>query len=270
MSFKTIHYQKDEGVALITLNRPERLNAITQPMVMEWAQALEDARLDSEVRAVVVTGAGRGFCSGADMGGGLGLSETTESEALPTAAEQRNWLRDGIHYVPRAVQLLDKPYIAAINGVTVGAGMDMASMCDIRFASDRARFSMGFVRVGILPGDGGCYFLPRIVGIAKALELIWTGDFIDAAEAEQIGYVTRPVAHDELLPTTLAFARRLAQGPPIAIQLAKRLVYQGLHATLPEALEQTSLAMGVVLGSHDAREGLKAMMEKREPRFAGQ
>ena len=146
------------------------------------------------MRAVIVTGAGRGFCAGADLRGGSGIGEGARSDGSPaTAADRRNWLRDGVHYVPRAVQLLDKPYIAAVNGAAVGAGMDMASMADIRIASDSAKFAMSYVKVGLVPGDGGCYFLPRIVGMAKALELIWTGDFIDAEEALRIGYVSKVV-----------------------------------------------------------------------------
>jgi enoyl-CoA hydratase/carnithine racemase len=269
MDFETIIYEKSEGIATITLNRPERMNALNNDLIREWAQALEEARLDPEVRAVILTGAGRGFCAGADLRGGLGISGTGEREAPPTAAERRTWLRDGVHNVPRAVALLDKPYIAAVNGAAVGAGMDMASMCDIRLAADAARFSMGYVRIGLVPGDGGCYYLPRIVGVAKALELIWTGDFMDGEEALRAGYVSKVVPLDELLPTTREFAKRLAEGPAVAIQLAKRLVYRGLEASVHEALEQAGLAMAMVQSTEDAREGPRAFIEKRPPRFQG-
>src|SRR5581483_8929569 len=134
--------------------------------------------------------------------------------------------------VPRAVALLDKPYIGAINGAAVGAGMDMASQCDIRIASEQARFGMSYARVGLVPGDGGCWYLPRIVGLPKALELIWTADVIDAQEALRIGYVSKVVPADRLMEETMALARRLADGPAVAIQLAKRLVYRGLDSTL--------------------------------------
>lgn len=269
MDFEQIVYEKADGVATITLNRPERMNAFTNTMIREWAQALEDARLDAEVRAVIVTGAGRGFCAGADLRGDSGLQEAARGEAPPSAADRRNWLRDTVHYVPRQVALLDKPYIAAVNGPAVGAGMDMASMADIRIASEEARFSMAYVKVGLLPGDGGCYYLPRIVGLAKALELIWTGDFIDAQEALRIGYVSRVVPAEELLPAARELAQRIAQGPAVAIQLAKRLVYRGLTSDVQEALEAAGQAMAIVQSTEDAREGPRAFAEKREPWFRG-
>lgn len=269
MNPEHILYEKRDGVATITLNRPERMNAFTEAMIHEWAAALEDARLDGDVRVVILTGAGRGFCAGADLRGGSGVSETAQAAAPPRAAERRNWLRDGVHYVPRAVQLLDKPYIAAVNGAAVGAGMDMASMADIRIASDAAKFAMSYVKVGLVPGDGGCYFLPRIVGLAKALEMIWTGDTIDAHEALRIGYVTQVVAADELMGTVTDFARRLAAGPAVAMQLAKRLVYRGMDATWNEAFEMAGQAMSIAQSTEDAREGPRAFVEKRPPKFEG-
>lgn len=269
MQFETIVYEKTDGVAVITLNRPERMNAFTDVMIREWASAVEDARLDRDVRAVIVTGNGRGFCAGADLRGGLGLVGAARGETPPAAAERRNWLRDGVHAVPRAVQLLDKPYIAAVNGSAVGAGMDMASMADLRIASESAKFAMSYVKVGLVPGDGGCYFLPRIVGIAKALEMIWTGDFIDAQEALRIGYVSKVVPGEELLATAMAFAQRLSQGPAVAMQLAKRLVYRGLNTDWQEALEMAGTAMAIVQSTEDAREGPRAFVEGRPPKFAG-
>jgi 2-(1,2-epoxy-1,2-dihydrophenyl)acetyl-CoA isomerase len=269
VDFEQILYEKAEGVATITLNRPERMNAFTDVMIREWAQALNDARTDREVRVVIVTGAGRGFCAGADLRGGSGVGENARAMAPATAADRRNWLRDGVHAVPRAVALLDKPYIAAVNGAAVGAGMDMASMADMRFASENARFAMSYVKVGLVPGDGGCYFLPRIVGLAKALELIWTGDFLDAREAMRVGYVTKIMSADDLMPETLAFARRLAEGPAVAMQLAKGLVYRGETATWAEAMEQANTAMAIAQSTEDAREGPRAFVESRPPKFVG-
>jgi 2-(1,2-epoxy-1,2-dihydrophenyl)acetyl-CoA isomerase len=269
MSYEQIVYEKSDGVATITLNRPERMNAFTDVMLREWAQALEDARLDREVRAVIVTGAGRGFCAGADLRGGIGIAAEGAEAGPPSAADRRNWLRDGVHYVPRAVQLLDKPYIAAVNGAAVGAGMDMASMADIRIASDAAKFAMSYVKVGLVPGDGGCYFLPRIVGVAKALELIWTGDFIDPEEALRIGYVSQVVPGDKLMDATRELALRLAQGPAVAMQLAKRLVYRGLESSWHEAFEQANTAMAIAQSTEDAREGPRAFRESRPPKFTG-
>jgi len=268
------NWQVKDRVATITLNRPERMNAFSDVMIREWAEALTDARLDRDVRAVIVTGAGRGFCAGADLKGGMigeapSRSESSRTDAPPSPAERRNWLRDGVHAVPRAVQLLDKPYIAAVNGAAVGAGMDMASMADIRIASEHAKFAMSYVKVGLVPGDGGCYFLPRILGVAKALELIWTGDFLDAQEALRLGYVSRVVPGDELMSTATAFARRLAEGPAVAMQLAKRLVYRGLDASWHEAFEEAGQAMAIVQSTEDAREGPRAFAESRPPKFTG-
>ena len=269
MSYEQILYEKAGGVATITLNRPERMNAFTDVMIREWASALEDARIDSGVRVVILTGNGRGFCAGADLRSGSGIGDTVPGNAAPSAASRRNWLRDGVHAVPRAVQLLDKPYIAAVNGAAVGAGMDMASMADVRIASESAKFAMSYVKVGLVPGDGGCYFLPRIVGIAKALEMIWTGDFIDAQEALRLGYVTRVVPAVDLLATANEFAHRLAAGPAVAMQLAKRLVYRSMDANWNEAFEMAGQAMAIAQTTEDAREGPRAFVEARTPRFVG-
>ncbi len=286
MDFKEIIYDKSEGIATITLNRPERMNAFTDVMLKEWAAALEDARIDRDVRVVILTGNGRGFCAGADLRGGTALGEgawagspadshgppavgAATTPPLPTAADRRNWLRDGVHYVPRAVQLLDKPYIAAVNGAAVGAGMDMASMADLRIVSESSKFAMSYVKVGLIPGDGGCYLLPKIVGVAKALELIWTGDFFDGAEAVRIGYATKCVPANDLMSTTRELALRLANGPAVAMQLAKRLVYRGLTADWQEAFEQAGTAMSIAQSTEDAREGPRAFVENRPPKFQG-
>ena len=267
MDFEQILYEKSDGIATITLNRPERMNAFTTRMLAEWASALADARDDEEVRVVVVTGAGRGFCSGMDVR--EAAAERPLWDAQASLAQRRHFLRDTVHQVARTLATLDKPYIGAINGPAAGAGMDMASMCDIRIAADTARFTMAYVRMGLIPGDGGCYFLPRIVGLAKALELIWTGEIIDAQEALRIGYVSEVVPADGLMDRVREFAMRLAKGPPVAIQLAKRLVYRSLETNMSNALELAESAMLVCQTSEDAREGPRAWVEKREPRFTG-
>jgi len=266
--FREIIYEKREGIAILTLNRPDRMNALTNRMMEEWATALRDAQRDEEVRVVIVTGAGRGFCTGADVkdiAAGVGTVDLTERPP----AERRYFLRYTVQQVALAAADLDKPYIAAINGPATGAGMDMASMADIRIASEEARFSMAYVRVGLIPGDGGCYYLPRIVGMAKALELIWTGDIIDAQEALRIGYVSRVVPPDRLMEETLQFARRLAQGPQVAIQQAKRLAYRSQNVDLVTALEMAEYAQLICLSTEDMREGVRAFMERRPPRFKG-
>jgi enoyl-CoA hydratase/carnithine racemase len=267
VEFSEILYETAEGVATITLNRPEKMNAFTNRMLEEWEAAIEQARDDDGVRAVVITGSGRGFCAGMDVRQEASGEGVLQTESGP--AQRRNSLRYSVHRVPRALHLLDKPYIAAVNGAAVGAGMDMASMADIRFAADSARFGMAYVRMGIIPGDGGCYFLPRLVGLQKALELIWTGQLFDAPEALRIGYVLRVYPADRLLAETQAFARELAAGPAVAIQLAKRLVYRSLETDLDDALDLAQGSMVIAQATEDAREGPRAFVEKRPPRFQG-
>lgn len=267
MEFEQIRYDKSDGVATITLNRPQRMNAFTPKMLDEWLAALQDAHLDAETRVIVLTGEGRGFCTGMDVQAqaeGRGL--LPESRSL---AEARNSLRDTVQRIPRLVAQLDKPYIAAVNGAAVGAGMDMASMCDIRIAADTARFGMTYVRMGIIPGDGGCYYLPRIVGVARALDLIWTGRLFDAEEALRIGYVSTVVPADGLMAHTREYALKLATGPAVAIQLARRLVYRSLDVGVDRALEMAQQAMTIARSTEDAQEGPRAFVEKREPQFKG-
>ncbi len=254
-------YEIRDGVATITLNRPEQRNAFTLEMLDLWTEALRDARTNDAVQVVVVTGAGRAFCSGGDVGG---MANRGELNAL----EHKRAL-ELVHRVPLALDELDKPVIAAINGPAVGAGCDMALMCDLRFMADDARLSEGYVRVGLIPGDGGTYFLPRLVGTAKALELLWTGDFVDAQEALRLGIVNRVVPAEELLPAVYDFAGRLARGPSVAIRTIKRAVYQGLRMDLRTHLDLISSHMGFIRQTEDHREGARAYVEKRAPEFKG-
>lgn len=254
-------YDIRAGIATITLNRPERRNAFTFDMIGRWVEALQDARHNDVVKVVVVTGAGQAFCSGGDVGG---MAEKGERTAL----DNKRFI-EHIHGVPLALDELDKPVIAALNGAAVGAGLDMALMCDLRFAAEGARFSEGYVRVGLMPGDGGTYFLPRLVGTAKALELMWTGDFIDAQEALRIGLVNRVLPPDQLLPAVYDFATRLAAGPPVAIRMIKRSVYHGMRMDLRACLDMISSHMGFIQEMQDHREGARAFVEKRPPRFEG-
>ena len=266
MEFEQIIFEKSEGIATITLNRPERLNAFTGQMLDEWYAALLDAHTDREVKAIIVTGSGRGFCAGVDLGGGGARNLMDRGSTL---VENRNFLRDSVQRIPRLAALLDKPYIAAVNGAAVGAGMDMASMCDMRFAADTARFGMTYVRMGLVPGDGGAYFLPRIVGTARALDLIWTGRLFDAQEALAMGYVSAVAPADGLMEYTREYARRLVQGPAVAIQMSKRLVYRSQEMDVDAALELAQQAMFITQSTEDALEGPRAFMEKREAQFKG-
>lgn len=262
MEFQDIIYTKEEGIATITLNRPETLNALTPTMTAEWMAAIEDAKSDDGVRVLVVTGAGRGFCSGENP-----RSLATRRDASSSGQGER--LSDATYGIAGALLDFYKPYIGSINGAAAGAGMDLASLCDIRIASERARFGMTYIRMGVIPANGGCYLLPRIIGVTKALELIWTGRLIDAQEALKIGYVSKVVPADELATATKELAGEFAKGPSIAIQWDKRLVHQCLELDLKRAFEAHSQALTIVLRTEDAREGPRAWVEKREPVFRG-
>ncbi|MGI5269427.1 enoyl-CoA hydratase/isomerase family protein [Nonomuraea sp. CA-218870] len=252
-------YEVDGGVAVIRLNRPRYLGAFTWPMINAWARALREAQEDEDVRVVVLTGTGEGFCSGVD------LKALDEIEATPI--ERKRMLTDRVHKVARAVEDLDKPLIAAVNGVAVGAGMDMALMCDMRFAARSARFSEGYIRIGLIPGDGGAYFLPRLVGPAKAMELLMTGDFVDADEALRLGIVNRVYDDEALMAETMEFARGIAAKPPIAISMIKRAVYQSARADLRTSLDLISSHMAIVQATDDYAEAMTAFREKRPGRY---
>ncbi|MGH7309090.1 MAG: enoyl-CoA hydratase/isomerase family protein [Candidatus Rokuibacteriota bacterium] len=254
-------YEVKDHIATITLNRPDKLNAFTGPMIEAWARSLGDAQADDAVNVVVVTGAGRAFCAGGDVG--------RMGQGAPTPLEHKNQLWENIHRVPRTLEAMDKPVIAMVNGLAVGAGMGMCLMCDVRVASQDARFSTGYVKVGLVPGDGDTYFLPRLVGPAKALELLWTADFVEAPEALRLGIVNRVVPGAQLQEATYALARQIADGPQIPIRMIKRLVYQSLRLDLRTHLDLVSSHMAVVRQTIDHAEGVAAFKEKRTPRFQG-
>lgn len=265
MSYQEILYEVEDRVATITLNRPETLNAFTDVMLHEWTDALQRAQRDDEVWVVVVTGAGRGFCSGGNVRGFAYAAD----QAPPALHTQRNHMRYSVHQVPRAVAQLDKPYIAAVNGPAAGAGMDMASMADIRIASDTARFVMSYINMGLVTGDGGAYFLPRIVGLAKAYELMWGGEAFDAQEALRIGYVNHVAPHEAFPQFVKEYARKFATKPPVAVQLIKRAVRKGLTTDLDTTLDYLEWAMLICRSTEDAKEGPRAWREKRPPVFTG-
>ena len=251
-----------DKIATITFNRPDKLNAFTDAMLDAWLGALEECRVSDAVNVIVITGTGRAFTTGGDIGG-FGDS------AANTPADIKNRIKENIQRLPRKLDTIDKPVIAALNGFATGGGLDVALMCDIRFAAESARFAETYVRMGLIPGVGGAYFLPRIIGSARALEMFWSSEFIDAREAERLGLVNKVFPDDLLMPKTYEFAERIAKSAPLAVRLVKRILYQGLNTDLDTALDIVAANMPVVRASEDHREAVQAFKEKREPQFNG-
>lgn len=255
-------YDVQDKVAVITLNRPEKLNTFTTEMLHAWADALLDSQRRDDVRAIVVTGAGRAFCAGGDVG-------TMDERKDDGPLARKVGLQSRVYRVPLALLEVDKPVLVAVNGVATGAGMDMALMGDIRLAARSARFAETYVRIGIMAGDGGAWYLPRLIGMPRALELLWTGRFVEADEAERIGLVNAVVEDNVLMSTTLEMASRIAAGPPLAIRFMKRAAYQGATMDLRSHLDQVSSHMGLLFATQDHKEAVAAFRERRSPVFAG-
>jgi enoyl-CoA hydratase/carnithine racemase len=252
-----LRFEISDRIATITLNRPERMNAFTFEMIDAWAAALVECRRNDAVRVVIVTGAGKAFCSGGDIDA---MGDRLAS--LPEKRKDELWGR--IQRIPLAYEDLDKPVLVAVNGVATGAGMDLALMGDIRYAAESARFAETYVKVGLVPGAGGAHFLPRLVGAAKALELFWTGDFIGAVEAERIGLVNKVVPDGELMIQMQTLAERIAAAPQLSIRLIKRAVYQGLRQDLRANLDLISSHYAVVTASDDHRKAVEAFTNRRK------
>ena len=232
-----LRYAVEDGVATITLDRPARRNAFTVATIDAWVGRLREAAADEDVRVVVLTGAGDAFCAGID------LAVLDALERTPLAVKQ---LLRKIHGVALALDDLDKPTIAAINGAAVGAGLDMALLCDLRLAARSARLSEGYIKVGLVPGDGGAWLLPRLVGPAKAMELLLTGDFVPAEEALRLGMVNHVVDDDALLDRTYELARRIAAAGPVQVAMIRRLVRQSHAMDLRTHLDLVSSHAAVI------------------------
>jgi enoyl-CoA hydratase/carnithine racemase len=261
MAYQNIRFKVVGDVGILTLHDPERLNALNQDMLNEIHQVLGEIRSQSPIRALVLTGAGRAFSAGGD----IRLMERRFEESPPAA---RNRIRN-FHSVILSFRNLDIPVIGSINGAAIGAGCSLALACDLRIASVKAKFGIPHAKLGIPPDGGGTHLLTRLVGTARALELLLSGDTIDAERAKEIGLVNRLVAQEELEKASTEWATQLSKGPPYAMQIIKSTVYKCFEMSLATELDVEALAVPVCLSSEDHREGVKAFLEKRSPHFTG-
>jgi enoyl-CoA hydratase/carnithine racemase len=268
MAYNEILYDKKDAIATITINRPQAMNAGTIRTWSEIADAFHDAEIDNDVRVVVLTGAGRAFCAGDDVKE-IFLNPEFRDAKPNTARDVEEWRT----HKPVALDFLidyPKPTIASVNGAAVGYGCDIALMCDMRVCSDQARFGEVFIRRGLIPEAGGLLVLPRLVGLARAYELILTGDIIDAKEAERIGMVNRVVPHAQLGEATMALATKLAQQAPLAQRLAKEALRVGLNLNLPYFYGYQRHGQHLMFATKDHLEGAKSFVEKRPANFKGE
>jgi len=264
MSLVTL--ERRGAVAILTLNRPESLNALGAPGDGDQVRAAcEEVNADPSIRAVILTGAGRAFSAGGDVkamknregafgGGGVGI---------------RDNYRNNIHRIVRSIYGLEIPSIAAVNGAAIGLGCDVACMCDIRIASDTAKFGVTFLKLGIIPGDGGAWLLPRTIGMSRASEMLFTGDVIDAKTAGEWGLVSHVVAHDTLMTEAMALAERIARQPPHALRLAKNLLKHGQNASYDTIMDMSAATQAIAHLTEDHMEGVDALLEKRPAVFKG-
>jgi len=258
---KHVLYEVKDNIAHITLNRPEKKNAFSPEMINLWRKHLEEVKADDSVRVIIVTGKGDTFCSGGDI--------RDMADGKLRSWDMKRFLWDGVHRIVLTLEDLDKPVIAAINGYAMGAGLDMALMCDLRICSDRAKLAESYITMGLVPGDGGAYFLPRLVGVSNALELLLTGDIVSAEEALKLGIVNRVVPHEHLLEEALRLAQRIADKPPLAVRMMKRAVYQAQTSSLRSHLDYISSQLALLSETEDHIEAAKAFLEKRKPLFKG-
>jgi enoyl-CoA hydratase len=262
-SFETLLYEVRDGVALITLNRPDRMNSIGGSMKPDLQRAFTElARNDASVRAVIITGAGdRAFCAGADI---------KERAASVMPLPEYHLKQKATHALFRAIETFEKPVIAAINGVALGGGLEIALCADVRIASTSAKLGLPEAKLGALPAAGGTQRLPRVVGVAWAKQLMLTCDHIDAEHALRIGLVTEVTTPEQLMPTALAMAARMAANAPLSLRFIKQAVDLGQQVGIDAGLEYERFAAAVVVSSEDRKEGMRAFIEKRKPNFKGQ
>jgi 2-(1,2-epoxy-1,2-dihydrophenyl)acetyl-CoA isomerase len=261
MEYEKLILSKEDGVATIVLNRPEVLNALDAKLSEELGLAVDEVSRDDLVRVLVLTGAGKGFCAGGD----LKDTPINRRDVVASTRALEKWHDE----VLLGLRRMEKPTIASVNGVAVGAGLGLALMCDIVIAAENARFGEVYVRIGGTSDSGGTYLLPRLIGIPRACEFLFTGDMIDAKDAGRMGLVNRVVPPDKLEPTTRELAARLARGAPKAIGMLKRAIYRNINENVESALHYENYMTNLCLQTEDAQEGVAAFMEKRAPIFKG-
>ena len=262
MEYRWLIHKKEGGVGTITLNRPRALNALNAEMIEELLEAVGQSGEDKDVKVLILTGAGRAFCFGAD------ISEFSEGQEHSTQNGKWNLLLKSQKII-RFLSGMRKPTIAALNGFATGLGLDLALACDLRIAAERAKLGEAFVSMGLLPDGGGTFFLPRLVGLAKAVEMVFTGEPITSLEAERIGLINRVVANQDLVKCAQELADKLAKGPSLAIGLAKQAIRRNLTEDLDSALNFEAQSQKTCLESEDHREAVKAFLQRREPFFWG-
>lgn len=265
MEFREIIYEKDQHVATITLNRPAKLNAYSEVMVHEMLAALADARDDDNVRAVILTGAGRGFCSGGDISTDFQYPARYRGHKMEAMLE----MRENMHVLVKFLRRFDKPVIAAINGPAVAGGLTLVLCCDFRIAAESAKLGDTSLKFALIPDEGGAYLFPKFMGLERALKMSLFSEVYPAQQAKELGLVTEVVPDAELMTTARAWAERLAAGPPIAIRITKRMMYKQQTMDLENALEDAALSVMVTNYCEDVKEGTAAFHEKRKPQFKG-
>lgn len=261
---KVTEFRVEDQTAVITLNRPDRLNALSAELRDELTEALAEVQANDEIRVAILTGAGRGFCSGADL---------TGFDGDPAAQQGQNDLLDEFGWVGRqamSVYRLDKPVLAAVNGVAAGAGMSLSLSCDMRIGSENSRFKSVFIERNLSPDSGLSFFLPRVVGQSRAADIIYTSRAVEAEEAYRIGMLDRLVEHDKLIDTALAVAAQMAQWPPLALRSSKRVLQHNVEVPLEDALRYEMSGLSYARKArNDAKESLAAFREKRKPTYTG-
>ncbi len=255
-------FEVHDKIATIRLNRPEKYNAFTSEMLKAWASALEESQARADVNVVILTGTGKGFCSGGDVGN---MKNRTEDSAY----SRKMFLAEQVHRIPLILEQMDKPVIVAVNGAATGAGMDMALMGDIRIAARSARFAETYIKVGLFAGDGGTWYLPRLVGMPKALELFWTARWVDADEAERLGIVNKVVEDDQLMASAYEMAAQISAQPQLAVRMMKRAARQSASMDLRTHLEMASSHMAAMYSTDDHKEAVTAFRDKRPAVFKG-